>query len=613
MASAFSVFTAFKAIDRTSKVFKTLSANAKVAAVGIKGRFKSMSTAAVRSFKIASAKISATLNKLQRRTALFGRSFKKAFSTGLLVVGLGAFVLAGQQAITTAIEFEQTVVNAAAKFPGAIRPGTAEFEKLEKAARDVGAATEFTATQSAGALEKMALAGFTAEASIAALPKVVDLATAAQIDLARASDIATDTLGAMGLATKDTTQLSLNLARVNDVLAKTSITANTDIEQLFETMVKGGPVAVKAGASLETYAALAGTLANAGLKGSDAGTTLKNVFLSLTAVTPLAAKTLKKLGVATKDSRGNMLDVVDILENLNKSTAKLGTADKASALKNIFGRIPIAGVNILLQEGADSLRAYVKELENAEGTTATLAAVMRDTTGGALASMKSAFEGLGITIFKQIQPGFKATIQGITNVVRGINGFIDRNPMLIKTVITIGKIATPMLAAAAAIGIVNIALGVMAAIVSANPLGIIVIAITGIITLLITFRKEILSVGRIIIAALVAPLFAVFKLLAAITGGKSVAKIASGLEGFIGGQLSAVAGGGKSDAEEKRIASPQRAMTQQIIEENRKSETTNKLLIEDSTGRARMTENGAPGVISLIPRTAGFEEQGGGA
>ena len=607
MASGFSVFTAFKALDKTSKVLKAIGNNAKATAAGMKGRFKSMSAAAVRSFKNASIKMSAVLNKLERKTSIFGQRFKKAFSAGLLIVGLSSFILVGQQAITTAIEFEQTVVNAAAKFPGAVRPGTAEFEKLEKAARDVGAATEFTATQSAGALEKMALAGFTVKASIAALPLVVDLATAANVDLARASDIATDTLGSMGLATKDAAQLSLNLARVNDVLAKTSITSNTDMEQLFETIVKGGPVATSAGASLETYAALAGKLANAGLKGADAGTSLKNIFLSLTAVTPIAAKTLKNLGVATKDSRGNMLDVVDILDDLNKSTGKLGTAEKAGALKNIFGRIPIAAVNILLKEGGESLRSYVKELQNAEGTSKTLAAVMRDTTGGALASLKSAFEGLGITIFKQIQPGFKATIQGITNVVRGINGFIDQNPMLIKTVIIIGKIAAPMLAAAAAIGIVNVALGIMAAIVSANPIGIIIIAITGIIALLITFRKEIFAIGKLVFAVLVSPFIVLFKLLGAITGKKIFKDLAAGGTGFLQAQIEG-ASETFNGGEGKQLASPQAAMTKQIIEENRKSETTNKLLIQDETGRARMGENGAPGVMKLVPRTASFDD-----
>lgn len=613
MASAFSVFTAFKALDKTSKVLKSIGSNTKAAAVGMKANFKSMSAAAVRSFRVASSKISRTLAKLERKTALFGRGFKKVFSTGLLVVGLGSFILAGQQAIQTSLQFEQTVVNAAAKFPGAIKPGTEAFMNLEKVARTIGATTEFTASQAAGGLNFLAMAGFNAEQSIAALPKIVDLATASNIDLARASDIATDTLGAMGLATKDAAQLSRNLARVNDVLAKTTTSANTNMEQLFEAITESGPIAVSAGSNIEQLSSLIGTLANAGIKGSKAGTTLKNLFVRLSAVTPEAAKGLKLLGVTTKNSSGDLRNVVDILADINKGTAKLGTAEKSQVLFKIFGKIPLAGINVLLNEGAAGLRTYQKELENAGGSSADMAAMMRATTLGSVKALKSALEGLGITIFKQVQPAFLAGVEGLTKIVRGVSNFIEQNPGLIKILGTIIKIAAPMLAVAAAIAIVNVALAVFSFLLAANPIGLIIIGIAGVIAAMIIFRKEILQVGKMIVAVLITPLLVVFTLLSKLPGLGGLGKVVTRVADF---RKSALPGGFGTEATEgpgKKIVTPQGALSRQIIEESKKTETRNRLVIEDGTGRARMAENGAPGIMEVIPRTAGFEEAGAGA
>jgi TP901 family phage tail tape measure protein len=391
------------------------------------------------------------INKMQRRinkfTSLSSRKFRKlnksigdfsgrALSTGA-AVSVGALSLALVDGARKAIEFEQTLVNAAAKFPEGIKKGTKEFEALEKAARKTGAETEFSATQAAEGLNFLAMAGFNAEQSIAALPFIVDLATASQVDLATASDIATDSLGAFGLATKDPIQLAKNLARVNDVLAKTVTTTNTDMSALFETIKSGGPVATSAGASIETYAALTGKLANAGIKGEKAGTTLKNVFLSLAAVTPKAANALALLGVTTQDQEGNLRDVIDIFEDINKGIQreKLGTAETAAVLKNIFGRIPIAGVNVLLKEGADSLRKYRKELEGATGASGEMADQMRDTLKGQINSLLSAFEGLQITIFKLNDGAFGGYIDKITEAIRMLDSWINANQDLSESIV----------------------------------------------------------------------------------------------------------------------------------------------------------------------------------
>jgi len=210
------------------------------------------------------------------------------------------------------------------------------------------------------------------------------------------------------------------------------------MEQLFETITEGGPVAKSAGASIETYAALAGKLANSGIKASQAGTTLKNIFLSLASQTPKAEKALKSLGVETQDQEGNLRDVIDIFEDLNKGIQRegLGTAEAAAVLKDIFGRIPIAGVNVLLGEGAEKLRAYREQLEGATGASGKMATQMRDTLKGQINSLMSAFEGLQLTIFGLNEGAFGKFIEKMTEAIREATAWIEKNRELAASIVS---------------------------------------------------------------------------------------------------------------------------------------------------------------------------------
>lgn len=365
------------------------------------------------------------MKKLNRAAGNVGKGFAKGLAIG--GVALTLFGAGLVDVINTGKVFEQNIINAAAKFPGEIKKGTKAFQDLENAALKAGKTTEFTASDSAEALNFLAMAGFDSVSAIAALPGVIDLATAANIDLAQATDIASDSLGAFGLMTKDAQKNAKNLARVNDVMALTTIRANTNMEMLFETFTEAGPVATTAGASIETVAALAAALANAGIKGGAAGTTLKNMFLSLAAQTPKAQKELAKLGVKTRDSAGDLLDIVDVIESLNKGLGSLGTAEKSEALKNIFGKIPIAGVNVLLGAGAESLRAFRKEAEAADKVSNQLAATTRDSLNNSLKSLGSAIEGVKLKIFNTSKGPLNEVIKKMTEWVRANEDLIATN------------------------------------------------------------------------------------------------------------------------------------------------------------------------------------------
>jgi len=360
----FTVEAIFKAMDQVTRPMKQMASGVGAAAKRITQAIKQPATAIrdlrtrtalatkglIRQFRKAGISVSQLRRNIRNTAGVIVRQFRRArqsvdaFGKKLravtlgMALGLSTVGFAAADVVKTGMEFQSTLVAASAKFPEGIKKGSDAFFKLEAAARKTGATTEFTAAQSAAGLDKLAMAGFNAEQAIVALPGVVDLATASQTDLATASDIATDTLGAFGLASKDATQLGKNLARVNDVMAKTTTTANTDMVMMFETIKQAGPVARAAGADIETFAALTGTMANAGIKASVAGTSLKNAFVNLSAPSKKAGTALDILKVKTKDSQGNMRDIIDVIEDIGKATAEMGTAERLQKLDAIFGK-----------------------------------------------------------------------------------------------------------------------------------------------------------------------------------------------------------------------------------------------------------------------------------
>lgn len=398
----FAVSTVFKAKDGVSAVFGKMGKQA--------GFFGDSADKAFR--------------KASRSGSRFGDIVKGILVTDVIKGGLRALSNGLRAVSAEFVDYDAAIVSASAKFKGLnlnTQEGIDTFNQLKKTAREVGATTEFSATQAAGGLEFLAMAGFDAEQSMAALPGVVDLATASNVDLARATDIASDSLGAFGLMTTNTAKLTLNLARVNDVFAKTTTTANTNMEQLFEAVQKGAPAFTAAGQSMETFAALTGIMANSGVKGGEAGTSLRNVMLRLADPAKEAATVMSKLGVETQDQAGNFRDVIDILGDFEKGLEGMGTAQRTQALSTVFGARAVTGINLLLQEGTDGLRKYRGELENSAGASKTMADVIRSSIGNQLKGLNSALIELGFQFFDTFKNQIGPAIKSLTEFVRGID------------------------------------------------------------------------------------------------------------------------------------------------------------------------------------------------
>ena len=329
---------------------------------------------------------------------------------GMAPVALAAGVMLGAfgACVGVAAGFEDQM----AKVGAVSRASSEEMAALEATARELGATTQFTAVQVGEAEQYLAMAGFSAKENIAALPGVLNLAAATATDLGRAADISSDILGAFGMKAEEMT-------RVADVLALTCATANTNMELLGDTMKYVAPVARRAGLSLEETAAMVGLLGNVGIKGSQAGTTLKAMLNKMAAPTKEVQELFQKLGVTVKDSAGNLRSPVKVLGEMAAGLKNMGTAEQIAAMKMIVGEEAIAGFSELIEkEGVGAIAEYAKQLEAGGGSAAEMAARMNDTLAGSLRSVGSAWESVQITIGKLFIPAVRKAVDGVTGFLR---------------------------------------------------------------------------------------------------------------------------------------------------------------------------------------------------
>ena len=400
--SSFAVRTIFTARDKVSKAFKKMGRGAK--------RFGDTTS---RSF-----------NKASRSGSRFRDVMKGIIGANLIGRGFSLAARGVRSLVTEFSDMDDAIFAASAKFAD-INPLIAEGQKkmdgLRKAARDVAGMSEFTPAAAAKGLDFLALAGFNSVQALTALPRIVDFATASQADLARASDIATDAVGAFGLRTKDAAQLEKNLIRTTDALTLVMGRTNTPIEDLFESIKKGAAVFTTAGQSLETFTSLVGVMADAGVKGSESGTALRNAILSLVKPVPEAAKVLGTLGVKIAKKNGDMRDFIDILADLEVGLATLGKKDRLAALKTIFEKRGTTGIAVLLERGTTSLREWRKQVEAAGGSTKLWAEIMRLSFGKKMDILVSALLEKGLQVADAFGKKSKDGIGRFTEAIREMN------------------------------------------------------------------------------------------------------------------------------------------------------------------------------------------------
>src|SRR5690625_2136695 len=344
----------------------------------------------------------------------------KAAAAAMAAIGTGA-VASGKfikDSLNGYGEYEDAMKQVQATMGLAGEEGEEAFNKLSQAAKDAGATTRFSASESAEALNYLALAGYDTEQAIGALPGVLTLAAAGDMDLARASDLVTDSMAALGLEIAD-------MDMYMDKMAKTSQKSNTDVQQLGEGILVAGATMKNAGQDLDTLNVMLGVLANRGIKGAEGGTKLRNIIMSLTSPTSAAAKELDALGISVTDSSGNIREMNDIFEDLNRELGGLSESDKMNALSNIFNKQDLAAVNALLSGTGDEMNNLYNELANAEGAALQMSETMESGLAGSVRSLKSAYEGLQITIGEQFSDMAGEVVGDVTSLVRDVTAILN--------------------------------------------------------------------------------------------------------------------------------------------------------------------------------------------
>ena len=369
--------------------------------------------------KLDSAEFASGLGQSESAFQKFGDRIGK--KSGLIKKIMGASVVAGavmftKKSINEGMEFDAAMSQVAAT----LGKTTAEMGELSAFARKMGSETAFSATEAAQALNYMALAGYSAEDSMRMLPTVLNLAAAGNFDLARASDMVTDAQSALGLSMEQTETLV-------DQMAKTSSKTNTSVEQLGDAILTVGGTAKSMRGGTKELSAVLGVLADNGIKGSEGGTALRNVLLSLTAPTDKAAKQLKKLGIEVYDSEGRMKVLPNILQDINKATSEMTQEERTQFLSEVFNKRDLKAIEALLGTSTDRWRELWKEIGGASGAASEMAHTQLDNLKGDLTIFKSALSEAMISISGKFTPALRKMTQLGTSSLTAITKAFNKN------------------------------------------------------------------------------------------------------------------------------------------------------------------------------------------
>ena len=442
---------------------------------------------------VALQKIAATGEKLKTVGDNISSAGKK-----LLPVTAGVTAL-GTAAVSTAANFESSMSQVQATMgitKDAMSTVNGEsvntMDTLSALAKKMGSETAFSASECAEALNYLALAGYDTQQMCDTLPTVLNLAAAGGIDLAAASDMVTDAMSALGMGVDEA-------GTMVDQMAKTASTTNTSVAQLGEGILTIGATAktVKGGTA-ELNTAL-GILANNGIKGAEGGTHLRNVILSLQNPTDKAAACMEQLGLDVYDSEGNMRSLNDILGDLNTSMDGMTAAEKSNIIGQIFNKTDLASVNALLANTGTTWDDLQQSITDSGGAAQQMADTQLDNLQGQLTILKSALEGLAISFGELLLPAIKTIVGWVQKFVDWLNGMDEGTkkvvttiallaaalgPVLIvigKVVSAVGTIMTIVPKVAGVINTVKTAFAALNTTMLANPIFLIIAAITALV------------------------------------------------------------------------------------------------------------------------------------
>ncbi|HJG00779.1 MAG TPA: phage tail tape measure protein [Enterococcus hirae] len=384
---------------------------------------------AVKTFEKNSNSMTTAVGKVMQGT---GAAMTKYITTPLIGVGVAAAKVGGD------FEAQMSRVKAISGATGDT------FEQMKQQAIDLGAKTAFSAKESAAGMENLASAGFNAQEIMQAMPGLLDLAAVSGGDVAMASENAASALRQFEIDASDA-------GHVADVFARAAADTNAECNDMGYALKYAGTAAHTAGWSFESTAAAIGIMSNAGIKGEQAGTTLRGALTRLMNPTEAMYNKFQELGIAINNHDGSMKSLSEIITELREKTKGLGDDQRNSALATIFGTNALSGMLALIDAGPEKLDSLTKSLQNSDGAADEMARTMQDNANSSIEQMMGALESAAIVIQKILAPSIRKVADAISGLVEK---FVSAPESTQKLVVAIGAIAI-------AIGPVLYALGML--------------------------------------------------------------------------------------------------------------------------------------------------------
>lgn len=344
------------------------------------------------------------------------KSATRAVAGSAMALGAAA-TFALKDIIDEGAGFEKTMKMASTKFGESAAEGTAAFKQLEQAALDVGENTEFAAQESAGALKFMAMAGEKPLVALGVLADAADFATAAETDLAAATDMMSDSMGPMMGRVEGTEARLAAYRRTMDLMTHATTRGNMGLEEMFEATKMGAAAFRSGGQDIEQFTATVAVLSNAGIKGSKAGKDLARMMDALTAPSKEAAKAMKDIDFSPVDKDGTIRDFDDIMKEMRDKTAAMSEGDRSKFLATVIGKNSKASA-LAIMENVGAITTLAQEAKDATGITAGQAKDIRNTTEGMMKGMDSAIGALKLGAFQVIKEDVKDATKWATNLAK---------------------------------------------------------------------------------------------------------------------------------------------------------------------------------------------------
>lgn len=349
----------------------------------------------------------------------------------------GKLLDVGQAALQVGMNFDASMSNVYGLM-SSLNLSQAQMDALRDTAREMGATTKFSASEAADAMGYMALAGWDDAQVIAGIPGVLNLAAAANMDLAKASDIVTDTMTPFGMAAE-------RAGEAADVFAYAQANSNTTVEALGEAMKYAAPTADAFGMTLQDTAAAMGVLANAGIKGSQGGTTLNAMLRDMKNNAKNGAIAIGKTKVALTNADGSYRSYAAIIRDIDKATSSMTASQRDAALGAIFGDESLKGILATLKQGPDALDAMTEGMYACGGAAEDMAATMGDNLKGDLAILESGAQDMAIALSDWLMPAARGVVQGITDMIGKFNALDDGTKNTIFRIGAMAAAAGPLL------------------------------------------------------------------------------------------------------------------------------------------------------------------------